>query len=196
MRHVPPDFYLFFHEKLGPFFFCYYFVLFLADCVRLWKWDDDGSVFVVQHFPGGKFFVYFAEVDRAVILEASRFYPRKTFHFLIFWTDDDDNWGRVQKIKLTIKKGEKISLACGRQRDTQDTHFLLVMITTRQEVGRRVSCRVTRCHPFPPPSSSCCLFFLFLFWSHFSVRRRENSPNSNAIFWREMWEICAVASIP
>ena len=63
--------------------------------------------------------------------------------------------------------------------DTQDTHFLLVMITTRQEVGRRVSRRVTRCHPTS--------FKLFRFF----IRRKFKF----SFFGGKLDKFCAVAPI-
>lgn len=79
----------------------------------------------------------------------------------------------------------KISFASGRQRDTQDTHFLLVMITTRQEVGRRVSRRVTRCHH---PT----FFKLFRFFFFFFIRKIQIFF---FFFGGKLDKICAVAPI-
>lgn len=180
MRHVPPDFY-FFSRKIRSFLFCNFFLFWRIVCgfenemmmeVFLYYniFRAESSLFILRKLTGP------SSLKRLVFIHARHF---------IFWSFElttTTTGGRVQKIKLTIKKGGegeeekyKISLACGRQRDTQDTHFLLVMITTRQEVGRRVSCRVTRCHPFPPPSSSCCLFF-FSYYHIFQSEEEKIHP--------------------
>lgn len=53
------------------------------------------------------------------------------------------------------------------------------MITTRQEVGRRVSCRVTRCHPFPHLHPQVLAFLPFFYWF---PRRGNSTRNSNCLF--------------
>lgn len=105
---------------------------------------------------------------------------------LVWWsfelttTQEDQIWRRRQQQQNVMKTIRIPHFPRGHQRDTQDTHFLLVTITTRQKVACRMNrTRVTRCHLFlpaphlppPPPPHFYLKIFFFLFLNHDKLKR-------------------------